>query len=241
MAKLTIREYLNKNFDSNKKQEYISRYNAIKSSIHIKWFKLADNGHLIMHFKVPSEKSKNIMYDTLIEFCTNSNTPYALNNCDIKVFSNCPSYVFMNARFASINSLSIKWAEPLFSKDTLKLPDPKELESKPLPTDIRIEKGLFFPIYHISKMSNIELMAYTQKAPKISNGEMITAFIRNQDWVMEKRGKVGAEFKFDKLFKQMGISKQKESKDSKYVKKTNSVYKNGKIPKITRTGRTKKI
>lgn len=241
MIKLSIREYLKKPFDSQKKTEYINRYNSIKYHISIKWFKLTSNNHLVMHFKIPSEKSTKIMYDTLIEFCTTSNTPYTLKNCDIKVFSNCPSYVFMNARFASLNSLSIIWAEPLYSKDTLKLPSEEELKTKPLPIDIKIEKGLFFAIYHVSKLSDIELMAYTQKAFKINSGEMITAFIRNQDWVMEKRGKVGAEFTFDKLYKQLGITKQKETMDSKYVKKTNSVFKSGKIPKVGKSAKTKKI
>lgn len=181
------------------------------------------------------------MYDTLIEFCTSSITPYSLKNCDIKVFSNCPSYVFMNARFASMNGLSIIWAEPLFNKETLKVPDQNDDKTK-LPTDIRIERGLFFALYHVSKLTDIELMAFAQKAYKVPNGNTITMFIRNQDWVMEKRGKVGAEFKFDKLYQKMGMSTNNtKNNDSKYVKKVNSISKAGKGLRTSRTSRTKKI
>lgn len=239
MEKLTIRSYINNNtFDQKKKKEYIDRYNAISSKIHFKWFKMSDSQHLVMHFKIPSEKSKTLMYDTLIEFCTSTNTPYSLKNCDIKVFSNCPSYVFMNARFASMNNLSIKWAESLFSKETLK--PPEENSTKELPKEIRIERGLFFAIYHVNQLNDIELMACAQKAYKVPNGETITTFIRNQDWVMEKRGKVGAEFKFDNLYKKFGIQKKKDS--STYVKKANKIPTTNKVAFAGKpTGKVSKI
>lgn len=220
MEKLTLKSYINdKSFDQKKKNEYIARYKAISPKIHLKWFRMTDTQHLVMHFKIPSEKSKTLMYDTLIEFCTPSTVPYTLKNCDIKVFSNCPSYVFMNARFASMNGLSIKWAEPLFSKETLK--PPEEDSTKELPKNIRIERGLFFALYHVNQLTDIELMAYSQKAYKVPNGDTITAFIKNQDWVMEKRGKVGAEFKFDKLYKKFGIERKNDN--STYVKKANKI------------------
>ena len=92
----------------------------------------------------------------------------------------------------------------------------------------------------MNQLNDIELMACAQKAYKVPNGETITTFIRNQDWVMEKRGKVGAEFKFDNLYKKFGIQKKKDS--STYVKKANKIPTTNKVAFAGKpTGKVSKI
>ena len=233
MAQLTLREYFKIVSSNNKFTEYTGRYHSIKGNVVVKWFKLKDCGHMVLHYKIPSEKRKNLMYDTLIEFCTDRLTDNALRNAPIRVFSNCPSYVFMNARFADMNGFSIPWANPLFNKETLERPS--EEDQAKLPTEIRIERGLFFPLFHAKNMSAIQVMDCATNALPIKNGEELTKFIKSQDWVLEKRGQAPDMKRMaDILEKFNPFSKKKKDKDGEST--ASSPY----VKKVTKTGRVAK-
>ena len=243
MNQLTLREYFKIVSNHNKFTEYTGRYHSIKGTVIVKWFKLKDCGHMVLHYKIPSEKRKNLMYDTLIEFCTPRLTDNALRNAPIRVFSNCPSYVFMNARFADMNGFAIPWANPLFNKETLERPS--EEDQAKLPTEIRIERGLFFPLFHAKNMSAIQVMDCATKALSIKNGEELTKFIKSQDWVLEKRGQAADMKRMgDILDKFNPFSKNKKSKEendtasSPYVKK---ITKTGKVAKTKSVSKIKSI
>lgn len=194
-TRLTLAEY-NRLMDSdkNKSADYKKRYDDVRKKIQVRWYKLQDSKHVVMHFKIPSEKSK-LMYDTLIEFYTEYTDANSLRRCEMKVFSNCPSWVFMNARVAHEKNMDISWANSLFNKDTLKPPE----ENKETPDNIRLEKGLCFAIIHLKEMNNITLMTKAKNAMPIRNGEDLSKFIRNSDWVMEKRGQYKSDDEFKKL------------------------------------------
>lgn len=194
-TRLTMAEY-NKIISTNKDKynEYQKRYAEIKNKIQVRWYKLQDNKHLVMHFKIPSEKTR-LMYDTLIEFCTTYTDANSIKRCELKVFSNCPSWVFMNARAAHEKSMDISWANNLFNKDTLKPPD----EGKEASNDIRLEKGLCFAIIYLKELNEITLMGKARTALPIKSGNDLAVFIRNSDWVMEKRGQYKSEEDFKKL------------------------------------------
>ena len=229
--RLTIKEYFKLTSKSNKVGEYNSRYNSIKDKVVIKWYKLKDNGHLVMHFKVPSEKTPKLMYDTLIEFYTNNTSASSIKNSEIKVFSNCPSYVFMNARVAKNLNMDIDWANGLFSKETLAPPPEDKADS--VPTEIRIERGLYFPMYHLKQLSDIEIMNNAKSAKTIPNGKMLAVFIRDSDWVMEKRGQYGTIKKIEKNISKLNPFKNTTQK-SKMVTKTKKTPKVGSIKSITK-------
>jgi hypothetical protein len=194
-TRLSVPEY-NKLMAANKDKsaDYQKRYNDIQKKIHVRWYKLQDNRHTVMHFKIPSEKSK-LMYDTLIEFYTEYTDSNSLRRCEIKVFSNCPSWVFMNARVAHEKNMDISWANGLFNKETLKPPE----EGKEVPDNIRLEKGLCFAIIHLKSMNDITLMSKARNAIPIKNGDQLSYFIRNSDWIMEKRGQYKSDEEFKKL------------------------------------------
>lgn len=237
--RLSIPEY-NKIADMNKDKykEYERRYEDIKNKVHIRWYKLLDNKHLVMHFKIPSEKSK-LMYDTLIEFYTTYTDANALKRCEIKVFSNCPSWVFMNARVAMEKHMDISWANELFNKETLKPPE----EGKETPTEIRLEKGLAFAIIHIKRMDNVELMAKAKTAMVIPNGKTLSSFIRNSDWVMEKRGQYKSEQDFKKLLEKFSPVKVSQAQTKRAGMSTSKTIKTTKVAstKTKSVAKTKKI
>lgn len=222
--RLTIKNYFAMTRLSNKENEYINRYNVIRDKVVVKWYRLKSNSHLVMHFKVPSEKTPKLMYDTLVEFYTTTNTAYSIRNAEIKVFSNCPSYVFMNARVAKNKNMDIDWANGLFNKETL-APPPEDKADK-VPTDLRIERGLFFPLYHIKKMSDIDIMAKATGAHKIHDGKALALFIRDSDWVMEKRGQYETVKKMeDKIAKLNPFNKKEKSAPKNTVSKTKIIAK----------------
>lgn len=240
MNQLTLREYFKIVSAHNKFTEYVGRYHNLANKVVVKWFKLKDCNHMVLHFKIPSEKRTNLMYDTLIEFCTTRLTDSALRNAPIRVFSNCPSYVFMNARFADMNGFSIPWANPLFSKETLERP--AEDQQDKLPTELRIERGLFFPLYHAKNMSPIQVMDCANKALPIKNGEELTRFIKSQDWVLEKRGQAADMKRMGEILEKFNPFSKKKNKNevasSPYVKKTT---KTGRVAKTNKTASVGKI
>lgn len=239
MNRLTIKEYFNI-IDSTKEKDYINRYNAIKNSVQIKWYRLTYNNHLVLHFKVPSEKSKRLMYDTLVEFCTTNMNASSIRQSEIKVFSNCPSYVFMNARVAHNNNYDIEWANGLFAKETL-APPPEDKADK-VPTEIRIERGLFFAIYHIKQMSDIEIMHKAMGAIRIPNGKALALFIKDQDWVMEKRGQIADEKKLKNLIEKLSpVKSQNRKVGVSKLQNTTKTIKSATSKKTSKTTKTKKI
>lgn len=237
--RLSVSEYIKLlNTKKDKYREYESRYNEIKNKIVVRWYKLGDSKHLVMHFKIPSEKTK-LMYDTLIEFVTEYTDASTLKRCEIKVFSNCPSWVFMNARFAKDNNMDISWANDLFGKETLQ--PPKE-DEKPK-TELSIEKSAAFAIIHLKQMSDINLMAKAKSAMHIKNGETLSNFIRNSDWIMEKRGQYKSEQEFKKLLEKFSPVKVSQTQTKRAGMSTSKTIKTTKVSslKTKSVTKTKKI
>lgn len=55
-----------------------------------------ENGRTFVHVKVPSETVGNFYYDVLMEFDIGKSTKN-IEDCDIRIFSNCPSFVYTYA------------------------------------------------------------------------------------------------------------------------------------------------
>ena len=238
-ARLSISEYMKlANDNKDKLNEYEKRYEEIKNKIVVRWYKLNNSKHLVMHFKIPSEKSK-LMYDTLIEFYTEFTDANSIRRSEIKVFSNCPSWVYMNARVAHKLSMDIDWAIDLFNKETLKPPE----EGKEDPDKIRIEKGLAFAIIHLKKMNDVTLMAKSKGAMHIHNGETLARFIRNSDWVMETRGQAKSEQDFRKLLEKFSPVKISQAQTKRAGMSTSKTIKTTRVAstKTKSVAKTKKI
>lgn len=61
----------------------------------VSFHKMIPGNNVIVHTKVPSETVKGFYYDVLLELVSNGAKDY--EDCDIKIFSNCPSFVYTYA------------------------------------------------------------------------------------------------------------------------------------------------
>ena len=71
--------------------EMIKRGLKFKLSFH----RVNPGGAVVVHTKVPSETVEGFYYDVLIELVSNGAKDF--EECDIKIFSNCPSFVYTYA------------------------------------------------------------------------------------------------------------------------------------------------
>jgi hypothetical protein len=80
-------------------EQYRKRYAALrqvyKTFKYTIWY-VQPEGRTIVHFKVPSETVHNFFYDVLLEL-DRSGGAAKFEDCHVKVFSNCPSFVYTYA------------------------------------------------------------------------------------------------------------------------------------------------
>lgn len=80
-------------------EQYRERYNnLVKSGAKFRHqvYKTSPGGRTIVHVKCPSESVSNFFYDVLLEL-EYSDLTTRLEDCDVKIFSNCPSFVYTYA------------------------------------------------------------------------------------------------------------------------------------------------
>ena len=79
-------------------QNYRKRYNTLKDEKAFKFeaYRTGIHGRVFAHVKVPSETLDRFYYDVLLEIDSNP-TAISLRDCDVKFFSNCPSFVYTYA------------------------------------------------------------------------------------------------------------------------------------------------
>lgn len=78
--------------------EYREKYDTLKNTHKFSHdiYTIQPGGRMIVHIKVPSETVDNFYYDILIEF-EPSATTLKIEDCDVKLFSNSPSFVYSYA------------------------------------------------------------------------------------------------------------------------------------------------
>ena len=188
---LTIKSYM-KILDASpdKRSDYDKRYETIVSQITAKWYTYS--GHVVCHIRIPSEKTSKVSYDVLLEFAVNPNvTLKDFVNSKVSVFSNCPSFIFTNAKFCYEHGMGIGWARTLMNQATLeaKREEPGNKDTKEPQTAIKCEKSLYFAMKYLIGLNAIELFTALNGANKVHSTNAILAHIRNADKTMDKRQK----------------------------------------------------
>ena len=180
---LTIKSYM-KILDASpdKRTDYDKRYETIADQISAKWFSC--NGHIVSHIRIPSEKTSKVSYDVLLEFTVGvSTTLKEFVNSRVSVFSNCPSFVFSNAKFCYEHGMGIGWARTLLNQATLDAKKDEDVNesSKEPQTSIKCEKSLYFAMKYLLGLNAIELFTALNGANKVHSPSAILMHIRNAE------------------------------------------------------------
>ena len=117
MNEFTLKNYLNNpEADAKLLSSYKKRYSAIKAKITSKWFIDKNTNQIVVVIKIPSEKTNNFYYDVIFEFKGSSpnDTSRKFKTLPIRVYSNCPSFVYSNVTFFKQKGWLIDWATSLY-------------------------------------------------------------------------------------------------------------------------------
>ena len=174
---MTIHEYLNYPmgkgsavaFLPDAKQNMAKRY--MIDEPHIKYTMYNTGKTIIFHMEMPSESTRGVMYDVILEFpytdadlCKGNN----LSNFPFKVFSNCPSFIYSYAYIFNQHNLICDWLIHRYDKKTLLTP-PKTRNPFGI---IFYEKSIFYAVYYMQKNLNLSLVLLTKSAVKMSHTQI---------------------------------------------------------------------
>lgn len=106
---------------SNARKELDKQYIELYTKMSVKWY-ILDDKYYIAHVKVPSKSREKLWYDVLLEFDidtmrdTSSST---INNANVRVFSNCPSFAYTYANVFNQNKDLIDWTRNKYPRDII--------------------------------------------------------------------------------------------------------------------------
>lgn len=195
-------------------EEYRERYDRLVASgkaFRHDTYTVNPGGRVMVHIKVPSETVDNFYYDVLIELEAEKSAA-DFRDCDIKIFSNCPSFVFSVAYvFAHWNpdatdkkskskGMMIDSLRGKLPKDRMLVPGTeKSLGRKPVhdkpvvrnPMGIPLfDKSVYFAIFYM-----LDDIAFAQAIHNYHNIPMtrLMATIDDFDTLMAKRKRAAAK------------------------------------------------
>ena len=201
MDKLSLNQYLKKvEVDATTKLKYRKRYEEVQGKISVRWYYVNSIDHIVAHITIPSEKV-SVKYDVLVEFPFGKEAATFRNfkNSSIKVYSNCPSFVYMNARLFDKKGFLIPWTKSLYDKATFETKEPAEGE--PVKEyDVRYEKSVYFAALYLDSFNAIQILTFMREAVKIPRPDAILQYLRSPDKAMYDRAVQGEKDKRKKQF-----------------------------------------
>lgn len=174
---MTINEYLNYPMGRNSaifmvheaKSKMTERFLLVEDEIKMRIYNTGST--LVFHMELPSESSKGLTYDVVIEVPYSKADDNRGNNIfdfPFQVYSNCPSFIYSYAYVFYKKGLICKWLLNRYDKKTLSTPPTKKNEFG----IIFYEKSIFFAVYYIHKHFNQSVMLLTKSAIKASIGSI---------------------------------------------------------------------
>ena len=236
MDEFTLSNYLN-NPEANAKAlaNYKKRYSTIRGKITSRWYINNSTKTIIAVIKIPSEKTKNVYYDVIFEFKGSNpgDTSRKLKMLPIRVFSNCPSFVYADANYFKQKGWLIDWAMSLYDPKAFPEEEKKDDTIKDAkPASFKYEKSLYYACLYISGLNAITVLKSINSAMTVVSTKQILMHIKDTNTAMTRRQtKVKTEKTIDKAAKDI-------QKASKGILKVPSV---GKIKSVKKTGKIKHI
>lgn len=140
-------------------------------------------GRAILHVVVPSKKKPNISYDVLFEVHLNDipSTEVTIENSSIKVFSNCPSFIFTYAHAFEEKGLTIKWLENKYRSEVRK----NLAVVKNASNVIGLERSLYLACLYLRRLHYTDVGTIKTIGNKVGSVSQIALQVRSQDQVMQ--------------------------------------------------------
>lgn len=255
MATLTISEYLQNPYGKgssfanagDKMKDLEKEFETLDARFASKLYKR--HRDYIFHIVVPSASREDVSYDVVLEF-RDTQIPKDVTRLDhipMRVFSNCPSFIFTYANAFRKYDLLCRWLENKYRPDVKK----KVAEVKNQYSIIGLERSLYLSMLYIKKHNLGFIETFDMNAEKVPSLHPITSKIRTQDQIMEKsHQKVDStEFKTEpdstKTLPTNSTTPTRNSKSSSMVKSTKKVSSlkptKSSIKKVQKSKSVKKI
>jgi len=223
------------------RNELDKQYNILQHAITVAWYSMGD--FLVAHVKVPSHSIENLFYDVLIEIDTESipDNITVINNANVRVFSNCPSFVFTFANIFQKNGDFIDWAGGKYPKEIMK----KDPETRNPAGIVSYERSLYLAFKYIlsngrNYKNRVKLNLVSAKAKQIlkdvkSSEEILKEYQKGKDKQKErdaelkkknlKETKPAPSTKLPPKKAPSGVKTTKKTKKSRSTAKTKTVKK----------------
>lgn len=231
MDEFTLKNYLN-NPEANAKvlSDYKKRYALIRAKITSRWYIDNSTKSIIAVIKIPSEKTKNIYYDVIFEFkgSNPNDTARKLKSLPIRVYSNCPSFVYADANYFKQKGWLIDWAMSLYDPKAFPEEEKKDDTKTDAKASFKYEKSLFYASLYLEGLNAITILKNINNAITVVSTKQILMHIKDTNTAMTRRqNKVKFEKTVDKAAKDI-------QKASKGIFKTPSVNKTKSTKKINK-------
>lgn len=232
---------------SNTRRILDEQYLQLYSKMSVKWY-VIDDKYYLAHVKVPSKSRDRLWYDVLLEFDIDTlrdDTVSTINNANVRVFSNCPSFAYTYANVFNHNGDLIDWVSTKYPRDIIT----KRPEIRNPYKIVSYERSLYFAIRYVlsngrnykAKIDNntLRVKGYLQIYHQIKSLDEIMELYHSRKKLNEPKNTKGADEKQkldphlkDKEQKKHAKNAVKSVSKTRVTKSISKVKKSGKVHKI---------
>ena len=213
-----------------RRRELDEQYKILYPRIKLTWYLLGNKFH-IAHLKIPSRRHERLYYDVLVQFDIESipSNTSTINNCNIKVFSNCPSFTYTYAYTFNKNKDLIEWVRRKYPSTVL-LQKPSQRNPYQI---LNYERSLYFAFRYLTSYGRNYIEQIKSSSIKVTGYTRILSTVRSSDEIKELDGQlIKKETKNTKKV----ISKSYQKKNNYYQSsKTNSSIRTAHTPLLKST------
>lgn len=225
-----------------RRKELDEQYKILYSRIKLTWYLLGDKFY-IAHLKIPSRRHEQLYYDVLIQFDIesipqNTNT---INNCNLQVFSNCPSFTYTYAYVFNKNKDLIEWSRRKYPTEVI-LQKPSQRNPYQI---LSYERSLYFAFRYLTSNGRNYIEQIKSSSIKITGYNRILTMVQSADRIKELNGQLTAKKENKKIIKKNNTKKnnsqKKPNNSSKRIQPTKVIKTTNKVSTTKKTKKTKKL
>ena len=174
---MTISDFLNDDKTKLEREKLDKEFPSLSKKIQQSIYRYRD--YVIYHLTIPSSKPGNISYDVVLEIKTAGLHPgdARIDRLPMRVFSNCPSFIFGYAHNYNQRKLICDWLLPKYNGQVI-------ANAPTRPSTNVLERSIYFAIHYVHQNGLDSVGTYKSIGKKIANLKSIVDKIRTQDEIM---------------------------------------------------------